>query len=72
MATGMGVGQQSPQKAQRSHEIATGMGGGGPGQQSPQKAHKSILGQTDGNDDNWYPAFGSSMAAGKALEEDKQ
>ena len=27
---------------------------------------------TDGNDDNWYPAFGTSMAAGNALEEEKK
>ena len=27
---------------------------------------------TDGNDDAWYPAFGTSMAAGNALEEEKK
>jgi len=27
---------------------------------------------TDGNDDNWYPAWGTATAAGKDLEETKQ
>ena len=46
------------------------------GHPSPSKVgqtsfSKSILGQTNGNDDQWYPAFGTSMAAGAALEENK-
>ena len=30
------------------------------------------MGQTNGNDEQWYPAFGTSMAAGAAQEEDKR
>lgn len=39
---------------------------------SPKKPIKSILKQTNGNDDNYYPAWGTSLAAGRALEGDEE
>jgi len=29
------------------------------------------LGQTNGNDDNWYPAWSTATGAGKAVEQEK-
>ncbi len=36
---------------------------------SPKKVPKSILKQTNGNDDNWYPAWGTAKAAGTSMAE---
>ena len=38
----------------------------------PKSTNKSILDKTNGNDDNWHPAWTTSQGAGDALEETKQ
>ena len=57
----------------RQHAIAVGteMPKQSPMKQASTGFPKSILKHTNGNDDQWYPAFGTSMAAGAALEEIK-